>query len=457
MKHTDCIIAGGGFPGIYAAWRLAKSGKKVCLLEASDSLGGVMRSRQWNGYWLDNGTHNLDIRSEHAYAFYSDILQDEFSILKNHDWASTTDTTYTLGFEMPDFSIDNVPLALTALSEISDLQKQTSYLPEECNQTFLEWYEASYGPSLCAAIHPILKKITGGHTHLISSAGKNTLSMLLRPKLADDSTMILCKESSEFLNARLGVTRHCGDTRFAGDIKAARFAYPAQHGLGGFCQRATVRLQELGVDLQFNSAVEAIESDSTSITVKTAQEHVSGDSLLWTLPDHLLSKITGIADTSVTKLLPVGYCIYAFEVPSAAVIGPDYLHDYSTQRLPYRYSRPGVYSQQQPNKNLTVVMAEVPAQPSDQASLMESSMLDRIWEDCKTSGYIQTDCEYHDACCWNIPVAFTLPTSEWATEHARIKQQRETLHPRIAHIDTSSRGRAAFIKYFNEQLSVTLQ
>ena len=51
----DCIVIGAGLAGIVAARDLEKSGKNVLLIEASDNVGGRVRSDHIDGFILDRG------------------------------------------------------------------------------------------------------------------------------------------------------------------------------------------------------------------------------------------------------------------------------------------------------------------------------------------------------------------------------------------------------------------
>jgi protoporphyrinogen/coproporphyrinogen III oxidase len=51
----DVVIVGGGIAGLTAAWRLRH--RDVLLLEATDRLGGRMRSDPYGEYWLNFGAH----------------------------------------------------------------------------------------------------------------------------------------------------------------------------------------------------------------------------------------------------------------------------------------------------------------------------------------------------------------------------------------------------------------
>lgn len=60
QRHTDpgirdVVIIGGGIAGLTAAWRLRH--RDVLLLEASDRVGGRMRSEPHGDYWLNYGAH----------------------------------------------------------------------------------------------------------------------------------------------------------------------------------------------------------------------------------------------------------------------------------------------------------------------------------------------------------------------------------------------------------------
>jgi protoporphyrinogen/coproporphyrinogen III oxidase len=51
----DAVIIGAGIAGLSAAWRLRH--RRILLLEASDRVGGRMRSEPWGEYWLNYGAH----------------------------------------------------------------------------------------------------------------------------------------------------------------------------------------------------------------------------------------------------------------------------------------------------------------------------------------------------------------------------------------------------------------
>ena len=55
IERHDVVVIGGGIAGLSAAWRLRD--RDVLLLEASDRLGGRVRSEPHGDYWMNYGAH----------------------------------------------------------------------------------------------------------------------------------------------------------------------------------------------------------------------------------------------------------------------------------------------------------------------------------------------------------------------------------------------------------------
>ena len=58
MEKTEVIVVGGGISGIAFAWKAARAGRAVLLLESGTRFGGCLHShRTADGYWYELGAH----------------------------------------------------------------------------------------------------------------------------------------------------------------------------------------------------------------------------------------------------------------------------------------------------------------------------------------------------------------------------------------------------------------
>ena len=60
---TRAIVVGGGISGLVAAHRLSQSGD-VLLFEASERAGGVIQTREGNGFLVELGPNSVRITDE---------------------------------------------------------------------------------------------------------------------------------------------------------------------------------------------------------------------------------------------------------------------------------------------------------------------------------------------------------------------------------------------------------
>lgn len=76
---TSVVIVGAGPAGLTAAYQLAKRSVPVTVLEASpDSVGGLSRTVERDGYRVDIGGHRFYSKSKKIEALWTELLPDDF-------------------------------------------------------------------------------------------------------------------------------------------------------------------------------------------------------------------------------------------------------------------------------------------------------------------------------------------------------------------------------------------
>lgn len=449
MNDCDLLIVGAGFAGIYTAWAEARAGRRVALVEAADFIGGNLNSKPWNGFWLDNGTHNFDIRTPLGEEFFLDILRDDALIFEDQQWGTTTGSTWTYGFEFPEFHLDHPDISKAIMAELVTLSKQPKPpLPDD----YVGWYRSRYGDTLADQIMPMVQKYTGSDPAQVSADARGLLGMFTRVRLGSDDEMIALKEASAFWDDRLAVTLACKDPRFIGKNANKRFAFPAKKGLKGFCEAAERRLADLGVTLFKSAPVTDITDTGKAVTVKAGAHQISAPILFWSLPEIGLGKILGIEIDLAKSAIPVGTSFFVFEVPKDSIQGPDYLHDYTLDRLPFRYNKAGVYGNQTKEDGYTYVTCEVPAHPAALKDTATEAAADKAWAALLDVGYLHPDTTYRDRTFWGHPVAYTLPKIGWRGDYDAMQAEIHKRSDRIRGIEFGYRGRLAFMNFYDHTL-----
>jgi oxygen-dependent protoporphyrinogen oxidase len=118
-KHADqstVTVIGGGLSGLATAWRLARDGASVTVLEQSHRTGGVIRSERVDGFLCEAAPNSVLVKSASAETFLMDIglgdqivdanpLADKRFLVRNGRviplpmslWGGVTTPLYSLG------------------------------------------------------------------------------------------------------------------------------------------------------------------------------------------------------------------------------------------------------------------------------------------------------------------------------------------------------------------------
>ena len=79
---TETLIIGAGPAGLTAAWELNKHGKKALILEADNTVGGISRTVEMNGWRFDIGGHRFFTKVDEVYDIWDEILAEEDFLLR---------------------------------------------------------------------------------------------------------------------------------------------------------------------------------------------------------------------------------------------------------------------------------------------------------------------------------------------------------------------------------------
>lgn len=445
----DLVIIGGGFAGIYSAWRSARAGLRVAIIDQAGHLGGSMRSVETLGYLVDIGTHNLDLRTDRSAEFYADILGDNLKVLQDYSWASTTGRAWTSGFEMPDFSTSDAELCQLALAELAAPKSDP-----ELGDGYLDLLNRRFGASLTARLVPMVEKVIGGTADELDKSAADSLGMFSRVKLGTDEAMVKLKSSSQRMDDILAVTLSSGASQFLGKSATLKWGYPAHAALRAFCEAAESRLRALGVDLFLNSTVENLECRRDSINLQANETPFDTRFLLWTLHDNSLLRILGVNLDISAASLPVGAAVHVFEVQQDDILGPAYLHDFTENRACFRYASAGCYSGQVRPDGRTFVLAEIPCHPARIKYAEDLSMV--AWDDLKASGFLHHEATATQHTVLSYPVAYSLPKKGWEPIIQAGEQAVKDLSGQILQIPFGHRGRDRFMTFFENTISQLL-
>ncbi len=82
MPVSPTVVIGAGPAGLTAAYELAKAGRDVVVLEASDTVGGISQTVEREGWRFDIGGHRFFTKVPEVEALWHEILPDEDFLMR---------------------------------------------------------------------------------------------------------------------------------------------------------------------------------------------------------------------------------------------------------------------------------------------------------------------------------------------------------------------------------------
>lgn len=277
--REELLIIGGGITGLAAAYLAAKAGHKVTLIEASDTMGGLLRTFSVGGTRLECFYHHFFTHDLELYWLLQELgIQDKVSCRK------TTMGIYRNG-TIFDFNGARDLLAFDALPVLDRLRfgfsslimgKYLDWRKWE-RTTALDWFYRYAGKQATNAIWaPLLKVKFGPYYDQISAAW-----MIGRLR--------------QRMNSRKGTDETLGYLRGSLDV---------------LCKALTERLGIMGAALHSNMPATKLEMDGNVLTaVYSGNRKFASHRFLFTIPTTSIYPLLKSSDAAfAARLKEIEYC-----------------------------------------------------------------------------------------------------------------------------------------------------
>jgi protoporphyrinogen oxidase len=155
----DLVVIGAGPAGLAAAWRAARRGLKVTVLERADRVGGMAASLQVGGVWADHGSHRLHPSTPpELLADLGELLGDDLQLRPRRgrlrvgaSWVGFPLRPGELGRELPK------PMLARIAAETA-----TASIRRPHDDSYAEVLRAGLGPTLYDVLYgPYAEKLWG--------------------------------------------------------------------------------------------------------------------------------------------------------------------------------------------------------------------------------------------------------------------------------------------------------
>ena len=295
----DNVVVGGGLAGLLCAYRLARKGQSVTIVEHSPVLGGLLRSVTHRGH--DGRSHQFDLGTHYLLLTGTPEIDEELlSFIDPEDWnwfdGSLPEGHYFAG------KLDKTTGCLNAC------QLDEDTLAEVFAGFFAAPGDGAHAGSLAAAIEadfgqpalnelylPILAKFAGEEPEGLAPEAWSTFAPT-RLKLFEDQRASWLKRLPTF-DRRLAYAR-----REEGQSEI-RKGYPKQGGIGVWVDGLTRALREIGVEVLTETNIISVDKNGAKVVSINVERdgnkrQITPGRLVFTIPPAVACRILGIESIS---------------------------------------------------------------------------------------------------------------------------------------------------------------
>lgn len=427
MNKVDALIVGGGIAGIASALSLQDRSRSYMVVEAANALGGLLRSRTYENYSFDYGTHFIN------YTFHPDV--DRLLMPKNIDenW--------------DQFSYLKAGSYFNHLNESSPLIAANAVLPSDvyargvvqlidslCNdgrfanlkQQIIQFFGVTFAENI---IIPAMEKLffTSAENLVPNAHLRYGLHRLI---VSTPEVSVLLKKIPE-LDARIAFHSSVHSSQ---DIK---HLYPKQGGVGLWIDELAKKLLPAAIKLQ--TRVTSIKPSEEGYQVELSDgQIVYARHLVWTLPPAMFFHALGEShQQQPPKLLNTELFHLVFDRPFRSSIF--YVTDYDANHCIFRTT---LYSNVQAEDVFYRATVEV------LKNNKEETPIARVLEELQQSGIIDADAKLIFSARDFLPNTFPVLDHAYAQSQAYFAEKL-ALHPGVCFV-----GKAGGDQFFMSDILV---
>jgi protoporphyrinogen oxidase len=406
--RAEIVVLGAGPAGLGAAYRLARAGHTVTVLERADHVGGLAASFEVAGQRVDHGSHRLHPATPAPImAMLRGLLGPDLQQRSRHGRIRLAERFVAF----PPNPTDLVRKLPPTLSARLARDMATSPLRTARDDTFAATVRASLGPTMTDRFYaPYVEKLFGIPADQL--AGE-----LARRRIGATSAGALVRR----------VVRR--------DPERGIFHYP-RRGYGQISEALAAAAAHAGTDIRTGAEVTAVRATDSGVEIDTTGGvTLSADACWSTLPLPLLARIAGAphdVESAARALETRALLLVYLALPRPQWTPYDAHYFPEADVLLSRLSEPKNYRDNPEDPHdVTVLCAEIPCSVGDDTWNASSDELANAVRDALTRSYLPTP-EPIDVVVRKVPRAYPVYRVGYETAFATVDEWASAL-PRVLH------------------------